>query len=928
MVVSGAIVGREEELRALADFLDTASKTSAAAVIVGQAGIGKTTLWRAAVEAARRREVTVLTAAPAEAESQLSFAGLRDLLDGVAATAFAELPTPQQRALEVALLRVDAEGPPPDPGAIGTALLNLLRVLGCGVGVLLAIDDVQWLDTPSAAAVEFAARRLGDESVALLLAQRVNGAVPPLPFGLERVFDPARLVRVAIGPLSLGAVQRVLRERLAATYPHQTLRRLHEVSGGNPFYVLELGRELLARSVEPSLHDPLPIPQSLDELLRARLERLPARAREVLLTAAALTKPSLSLLERADGEGVPAALEQAVRALIVEVDGDRIEFTHPLLASVCYADAHVRRRRAVHRRLAELVGEPEERARHLALAAEGPDAEVVEALEEAAQAAYARGAPGAAAELCEAAIRLTSANEAERAARQRVQAARFRFAAGDTDRARELLEQALKRLAPGNERAAALLFLAQVLSAGRGEQAAVAACERALLEPIDDGRVRIEAYATLALVLDDDNRRRVVCAREALALLQAEENVDPRLEAFVLKALAFAEYFVGGGVRVDLFERAAELEAASAVHVNVAYRASTYLGECLKYVDDFEAARERLEVAYRDALAEGDEGSLPDIVGHLCELELWAGNWSLADQYASECLELAERTEQELLLAINHYSRGLVDAHLGRIDSARAHAEQGLAMGEGMGGLWEVAINLWVLGFLDLSLGELAAVDRHLTRADEIGERIGLGEPGQWRFQGDHIEALVGLGELERAATLCERLEERGRALDRSWPLAVAGRCRGLIAAAQGDLEAAVSNCERALEEHTRLAVPFERARTLLVLGQVQRRARRKRSAREALEAALGVFEQLGAPLWAERARGELARLGGRRAAGSELTPSEARVAALVAQGRTNKEAAAELFLSVNTVETTLRHVYAKLGVRSRAELARRFAGR
>ena len=926
MVVSGAIVGREEELRALADFLDAATEASAAAVIAGEAGIGKTTLWRSGIEGARGGGLTVLSAAPADAEAQLSFTGLRDLLDVVPLTALDELPTPQRRALEVALLRGEAEGPPPNPGAIGTALLNLLRVLASDAPVLLAIDDVQWLDAPSTAALKFAVRRLGDEAVALLLAQRVIKAGQPLPLRLEREFEPARLFGIAIGPLSLGALQRVLRERLGATYPHQTLRRLHEVSGGNPFYALELGRELSARGAQPSLHDPLPIPQSLDELLRARLARLPACARRVLLTAAALTKPSLSLLERADGRHVRAALEQAVRARIVDRDGDRVDFTHPLLASFCYGSAQLDDRRTVHRRLAELVSEPEERARHLALAAEGPAADVAEALDQGAWGAYARGAPDAAAELGEAAIRLTPPNEPEEAARRRVEAAHHRLASGDTDRARELLERALEELPAGDERARALLLLAEILHLSAEPAAPVAACERALLEPIEDSRLRIEAHATLGLVLDEDNRRRIVSARQALALLEVEQSFDPRLEALVLKAVAFSEYFVGGGVRVDLFERAARLEDVSAVRAG--YRAATLLGECLKYADDFDGARERLESAYRDALTEGDEGSLPDMLGHLCELELWDGNWPLADRYATEALELAERTEQQEWLAINHYSRGLVDAHLGRIDSARLHAEQGLAMGDGMHSLWVVAINLWVLGFLDLSLGELAAVDRHLSRADAIGERIGLVEPGQWRFHGDHIEALVGLGEFERAATLCARLEERGRAVDRPWALATAARSRGLIAAAQGDLEAAVTNCECALVEHARLPVPFERARTLLVLGQVQRRARRKRSAREALEAALGVFEQLGAPLWAERARGDLARLGGRRAAGSELTPSEARVAALVAQGRTNKEAAAELFLSVNTVETTLRHVYAKLGVRSRAELARRFAGR
>lgn len=365
-----------------------------------------------------------------------------------------------------------------------------------------------------------------------------------------------------------------------------------------------------------------------------------------------------------------------------------------------------------------------------------------------------------------------------------------------------------------------------------------------------------------------------------------------------------------------------EVEEGLAERPRVSWRARTVLGEFLKYTDDFAGARVILEAARRQAVDEGDESSLPDILGHLAELELWAGDWEQAACYAQECVQVAERTRQETLIGVNLYCRGLVNAHLGRADLARADAEAGLASGEQRGDPWVTGINLWVLGFLELSLGRLTETDRHLSRAWDIGESIGLREPGQWRFHADHLEALAGLGELGRAGDLLTRFEERARATNRAWALATAARSRALLLAARGDLDGAAAALDQALAHHEHLPMPFELGRALLAQGQLRRRAKQKRAARESLQAALEIFERLGAPLWAGRARAELRRIGLRPPAPLELTPTEERVAELVCAGHTNREVAQALFLSVHTVEDNLSRIYRKLEVRSRTELA------
>ncbi len=232
-----------------------------------------------------------------------------------------------------------------------------------------------------------------------------------------------------------------------------------------------------------------------------------------------------------------------------------------------------------------------------------------------------------------------------------------------------------------------------------------------------------------------------------------------------------------------------------------------------------------------------------------------------------------------------------------------------------------------MLGLIDLFTGDYPAAAETLGPLVRRRQESGAGEPSAFPPRELAIEALVAVGDLEEARVQLEWLEEAGRRRATPWPLAMGARCGGLLQAAEGDLEASLASCEQALKVHERMPVPFERARTLLIYGTILRRAKRRRAAREAIEEALSIFESLPAPVWAEEARAEHARIGGRAAAGSGLTPSERRIAEVVAEGKTNKEAAAALFISVHTVEDALKRIYRKLGVRSRTEMSRRLNG-
>jgi DNA-binding CsgD family transcriptional regulator len=909
------VLGRDEELAAVAAFLE--GDFPAALVLAGEAGIGKTTVWRAGVGQARDRGVRVLVCRPAESEARLSFAGLADLLEPVLDEVLGALPSVQRRALQAALLLLEEERPPPDQRTISTACLGVFRRLAGEGRVLLAVDDVQWLDPPTALVLEFVARRLAEEPVGLLVAERVTGE-REAPLGLGRA--DLELGRVRLGPLSMGAVHRLLRDRLDLTLTRPALRRVHDASGGNPFYALELVRALQARGGRIQPGRPLPVPETLEAILRERLEALPMRAREVLAAAAALARPTESIL------GDSLSLEQALEAGVIELADGNVRFSHPLLASAAYTSIGAAERRSLHRRLAAAVTDPEERARHLALGAEESSEEVAGALDEAAREAAARGAPAAAAELAELAVRLTPTTARDRLRERRVEAAGYHLPAGDLAKSAAILERLAEEVPPGGARADALLLLA---SSQQSFERSLDLAERALVEAQgDDARVaKIECYIGEILLVQGAPEQALEHARAALA--SAEHAGDGNILALALSTVAWFETLSAVEPTPGLLERAVALEDARVQpEVSDTSSPSFALSMRLMFAGRLDEARSRMAMSLDRAVSLGDEGALTAALLHLAELECRAGNWPLAVRHAAEGYECAEQLGREQDMSALLYARALVDAYLGRVEEAREAAARGIALSESCGDEVFRLQHLAVLGFLELSVGDASAAEKILRPLAARLASSGWREPSIYGELPNAIEALVELGELAEARRLLADLRNRVSRIESPWGAASAGRCEGLILAAKGDLEAALAAYAGALSAHERLPQPFDLGRTLLAQGIAERRGRRRRAARETLERALAIFDELGATLWADKARSELARIGGRAPAGDQLTPSERRIAELVAEGRTNKEVAAILVVADRTVESALTQVYRKLDVRSRTELARKIASR
>jgi len=888
-------------------------------VLSGEPGIGKTILWEAAVEEAEQRFGRVVSHRSVEAESLLPFAGLSDLLGAVFEEVASSLAPPRRRGLEVALRLAEPGGQAPDALTIGLGALDVLRLIAERAPALVALDDIQWLDSSSAGVLQAAFRRLRTERVGVLATIRpASGAIAP--FELERAFPEQRLARLRLAPLSLGALHHLLRERLSLELTRPELTRVQEATAGNPFFALELGRELVRTDTRRSAGHAFRVPESLQELLGDRLARLPGETTDVLVHAAALARPKVELVAAAHGDRgrVLEAIEAAVKEGVVELDASRIRFAHPLVASICYERAPVWKRRAVHRALAVAVTDVEERARHLALATDGPDAAIASELDAAAELAAARGAPTAAGELCELASELTAADPSA-ARRRRMQAAKFHTLAGDPDRAVTLLDPLLSEVASGPERADVLL--ARVSTFKGGTPQLLALCDEALVDAAgDDVRsARILAFRIWFHLLDGDVPASLTDARAALE--KAERAGDPILLASVIARVAQAEMWAAE-ISPGLLQRGAEIEERLGLALGYRDSPRLYLGRLIMRMGEIDQARAIVEELEARAAARGDEMTRMITLWYLSMIEWLAGRWQRALGLAAGAQELAEQIVHST--GWTGRVKALVEVDLGLVEQARVSAEEGLAHSRAFSVEVHVIISLGVLGRLELAFGNLEAAGGYLRELPEQLLARGLNDPALpiWT---DAIETLIALGELEQARDYLEPWEVHARRLGS--PLAMEGvlRCRGLLAAAEGDLEAALDAFETVFSDQPAPPWPFERARTLLCLGTVRRQAQQKRAAREALEQALAIFEELGARLWAEKARAELKRISGRRGASDDLTETERRVAELAAQGRTNKEIAAELFMGVSTVEAHLSHVYRKLGVR-RAELATRLA--
>ena len=892
------IVGRESELGSLCAFLDRRVEAPVGLVLEGDPGIGKSTVWLAAVAAARERGFLLLSSRPAEAERGLAHAGLGDLFEPVPEDVIAELSRPRRRALEIALLRDETSDDGADHRALAVAVRDVLHLLCEREPVVVAIDDVQWLDSSSARALAFALRRV-DDPVRLVFARRLE------PSELEQSIDDVE--RLRIGPLSAGALHRLLHDRFGRAFARQTLLRIHERSGGNPFFALELAR-VLGEDVDPL--EPLPVPEMLEELVRKRLADLPATTRDALALASALGTPSESLLQRAGM--APHALDPAIDAQVVERERSAIRFTHPLLSSVLYKDLGARRR-VVHERIAGIVSDPVERARHLALATEEPDAAAAAALDDAVAIAAGRGASASAAELAEAALRLTPADEVGERHRRALAAARAHRRAGEWTRARAIASDLLEETRLGPLRAEVLFALAELEALDR----AVALLEQALQEATS--RPALQAAIQCRLAWSARFKKGFDGALEhARASLElADEVDDDALRVDALSMMAFLGSAVGDPQAAAYAARAHEIAVATGDARMVRRAQLARVGFTLS--SDKRAARALLEREYEES-HERDELAAAEALHALAWLELWAGRWELAADYAERSYDLM--TQYGLEVPWAHLPIAVVAAHRGRLELAREHSERSLKLGEEQFGR-HTPVHLGTLGFVAVQSGDLQTALRWFAEAEAVTTRLGWHDAASRWWVADQIEALLALERVDEAVRVFEAWEnERKPGDDRA--LAHVTRCRGLIAAARGHIPEAAATLADAIAQHEEAEDAFGRARALLALGVVRRRERQKRAAREAITAALESFEQLGAATWIEKARAELGRIGGRtREEG--LTAAERRVATLVADGRTNREVAAALFLGERTVETHLSHVYAKLGVRSRAELARTF---
>jgi DNA-binding CsgD family transcriptional regulator len=892
--MTGEVVGRDSELRSIYTFLDAPVEAPAGLVLEGEPGIGKSTLWLAAVAAARERGFLVLVSCPAEAERAFAHVGLGDLFDRVLDDVIDELSPPRRRALEVALLRDESADDVADHRALAVAVHDMLGLLSERKPVVVAIDDVQWLDPSSASALAFALRRL-DAAVRLVFARRLE------PSELEQAVDVERL---PIGPLSVGALHRLLHDRLGRPFARQTLLRMHEQSGGNPFFALELAR-VLDEDVDPL--EPLPVPETLDELVRARLAGLPAATRDALGLASALGTPSESLLALA---GVSdEALAPAAVAHVIERQNGVIRFTHPLLSSALYQELG-EQRRAVHARIALIVDDPVARARHLALSTGPPDARIAALLDDAARIATERGAASVAAEIAEHALRLTPSGAGEERHRRALAAARAHQAAGEWTRAKSIAGDLLAAHDIGPLRAEALVVLAELEGLGT----ACGLLEEALSEASSRPALLAVIHCKLAWATRFEKGFVSALEHARAALELAEEVDDDALRIEALGMLSLLGGAVGDPDAPAHAERAYELAYASGDARLIASSTPVDGYE----VTDLDTARALLESDYR-AVHERDEPTTASALHVLSWVELWAGRWQLAADYADRAYEI--KIQYGLEAPWDHVPISAVAAHRGQLELARAHSERGLRLGEEQIGL-HTPVHLGTMGVIALQSGDLPGAADWFAEAEAETTRLGWRGPGHRWWIGDHVEALLGLDRVDDAERILEGWDADARRLEVDRVLAHVTRCRGLVAAARGDVVAAASRLEEAVARHDAVGDAFGRARALLALGVVRRRERQKRAARVAIDAALAGFEELGAATWIEKARAELGRIGGRtREQG--LTAAERRVAGLVAEGRTNREVAAALFLGERTVETHLSHVYAKLGVRSRAELAR-----
>jgi DNA-binding CsgD family transcriptional regulator len=619
-------------------------------------------------------------------------------------------------------------------------------------------------------------------------------------------------------------------------------------------------------------------------------------------------------------------LGTAVRSGIVTIDGEQVRFAHPILAAAAYGSIPIDRRRELHRAVAMLTDDLEERARHLAVAVDGPDPHVALALHGAAEQAWRRGAPDAAAELLRLGCQLTPPGDVEALTLRRIAYGRLLHSAGDVPAAIAELDSLVATLPPGLLRARALFHHMYVVRLSGSLERAVDLGVQAAAEAAADPLFQGEVYELLSRLSDNDIARKLEAARHGLEAIAGIPAPDPDVAFFVRAAMVEAEFYAGLGIHLDRLDGLEPGSRRRFPPTRTASRGDDLIGRLLTYAGRIDEGLAILRGLYERAAVE-TRSILPATLGWMAEAELMAGRFAAAAELTREAIERTEETGHPGGYPWEVGFHAVALAMLGHLDAADAAATEvtRTAAADPSIGLDESPA-LLALGLTAMARGRFDDALVPLRRLEQIKRSAGIREPRICAHASELIEALVTSGHPDEAAEVLARFEDEARTSQGEWSLAASARCRALLLAAGGDVDGALAAVERSLSLLDGLPMPFERARTLYVLGQLRRRRKEKRLAREALDEALAAFVRLDTPVWADRARAELARVPLRQAA-TGLTPTEETIARLVGAGLSNRDIADRTFLSPKTVEANLTRIFRKVGVRSRAGLASRFAG-
>ncbi|HEX5465531.1 MAG TPA: LuxR C-terminal-related transcriptional regulator [Candidatus Limnocylindrales bacterium] len=912
-------VARTPEVAVMRRWAEGLGAGPSALVIIGEAGIGKSTLWAEGVSLASTAGARVLRARPVRAELPLPFVALRDLFAGVEPDVMDQLPKPLRASFAAVVglsaPTVGAAGVagsagsagsvgPVDPQAAGRAVAEALTALAVDGPLVVAIDDEPWLDAPTRRALAFAVRRIVPAAVGFLVARRGTPDAAGDPLGLRAAWGE-RVEELPLGPLGLGPLIHLLRRRLGPDVPRRRLVAAAERSGGNPFAALELAR------AEPGVE----LPAALRSMVERPLRNAPADCRSAVELAAIVGRAPPELFVRALGVHAGRAIEEAAAVGLLVLEAGEVRFAHPLLAAGAYESIPLARRQRLHRLAATLVEDLEARAGHLAQAHVEPDAGAAALVEEAAARADARGAPESAAGLAASARRLTPAEAPEDAARRGVLMAEYHDRAGDASEARRLLDEILGGPIRGPVRARALRLRA-VLS--DEPVSAVARLEEAVCEAQDEPALRVGTLTELAWQRGmwlGDLTGAVPQAEEAVGLARA--HGDPVLLADALVATGIMEGFRGSDRAATILREVIPLTERFPPGVTNARPPKEALGHVVMWRGELDEAAGLFaaELARVDAL--GLENTSLRMRMFEAEVELRRGDFDRSEALCDDVLLRATDYWRWRTLS----QRAVVRAVRGEEDGARTDAEEALASPAGAHDAVLAATAEHALGLLDLGRGDARAAAARLAMLPERLAAASVGEPGMVPVLPDAVEAALAagdrpLGERLTALLLPPRPGHR-------WSAAAGAHAEGLLLVADGDLEAGIARLEEAERRYAALPSAFPAARARLARGIALRRAGRRGQAAEALEAAAGAFEALGATPWAGRAQNEVHRARPRPRHDDSLTETERRVAALVAAGHTNREVAAQLVVTVATVETHLTRIYGKLGLRSRTELTR-----